>query len=125
MIRPPPRSTRTYTLFPYTTLFRSRGVEHVVVGDHQHPVHHVVDAVVRPAQGQRRVLAEAVLPGQRGAPGLVRLQFGVARAHLAAIERSRGDEVVEVQLPDLAREREAPLVRLARIPAQSTEEHKS
>src|SRR3546814_10786173 len=24
MIRRPPRSTRTYTLFPYTTLFRSR-----------------------------------------------------------------------------------------------------
>src|SRR3546814_10544623 len=24
MIRAPPRSTRTYTLFPYTTLFRSR-----------------------------------------------------------------------------------------------------
>src|SRR3546814_6669401 len=23
MVRPPPRSTRTYTLFPYTTLFRS------------------------------------------------------------------------------------------------------
>src|SRR3546814_4884845 len=23
MLRPPPRSTRTYTLFPYTTLFRS------------------------------------------------------------------------------------------------------
>src|SRR3546814_9416517 len=29
MIRRPPRSTRTYTLFPYTTLFRSRlGVTH-------------------------------------------------------------------------------------------------
>src|SRR3546814_15008241 len=27
MIRRPPRSTRTYTLFPYTTLFRSVGVE--------------------------------------------------------------------------------------------------
>src|SRR3546814_6057249 len=26
MIRPPPRSTRTDTLFPYTTLFRSLGV---------------------------------------------------------------------------------------------------
>src|SRR3546814_3173337 len=26
MIRRPPRSTRTYTLFPYTTLFRSREV---------------------------------------------------------------------------------------------------
>src|SRR3546814_18437345 len=28
MIRRPPRSTRTDTLFPYTTLFRSRIVEH-------------------------------------------------------------------------------------------------
>src|SRR3546814_2218943 len=27
MIRRPPRSTRTDTLFPYTTLFRSQGVE--------------------------------------------------------------------------------------------------
>src|SRR3546814_7716066 len=27
MIRRPPRSTRTDTLFPYTTLFRSRGEE--------------------------------------------------------------------------------------------------
>src|SRR3546814_20299801 len=26
MIRRPPRSTRTDTLFPYTTLFRSRGI---------------------------------------------------------------------------------------------------
>src|SRR3546814_13607891 len=38
MIRLPPRSTRTYTLFPYTTLFRS-----------------VVDLrIVLPHQGQRR-----------------------------------------------------------------------
>src|SRR3546814_5943486 len=28
MIRRPPRSTRTDTLFPYTTLFRSHGLEH-------------------------------------------------------------------------------------------------
>src|SRR3546814_9091874 len=28
MIRRPPRSTRTYTLFPYTTLFRSSGCSH-------------------------------------------------------------------------------------------------
>src|SRR3546814_2504269 len=28
MIRRPPRSTRTDTLFPYTTLFRSRWVRH-------------------------------------------------------------------------------------------------
>src|SRR3546814_5603385 len=30
MIRRPPRSTRTYTLLPYTTLFRSKGREGVV-----------------------------------------------------------------------------------------------
>src|SRR3546814_11251190 len=28
MKRPPPRSTRTHTLFPYTTLFRSHRLEH-------------------------------------------------------------------------------------------------
>src|SRR3546814_11953436 len=28
MIRHPPRSTRTYTLFPYTTLFRSPDADH-------------------------------------------------------------------------------------------------
>src|SRR3546814_11487136 len=35
MIRRPPRSTRTDTLFPYTTLFRSRpavGIDEVVAG---------------------------------------------------------------------------------------------
>src|SRR3546814_7333240 len=31
MIRRPPRSTRTDTLFPYTTLFRSRSVNPVVL----------------------------------------------------------------------------------------------
>src|SRR3546814_16860048 len=29
MIRRPPRSTRTDTLFPYTTLFRSKGTEEI------------------------------------------------------------------------------------------------
>src|SRR3546814_10203115 len=40
MIRRPPRSTRTDTLFPYTTLFRSLVPDDVVVADllqrHQH-----------------------------------------------------------------------------------------
>src|SRR3546814_61454 len=31
MIRRPPRSTRTYTLFPYTTLFRSPGIRYDVI----------------------------------------------------------------------------------------------
>src|SRR3546814_2628535 len=41
MIRPPPRSTRTDTLFPYTTLFRS---QRVVIAD---AVRVVTDAVAR------------------------------------------------------------------------------
>src|SRR3546814_1630525 len=32
MIRRPPRSTRTDTLFPYTTLFRSVGADHRLAG---------------------------------------------------------------------------------------------
>src|SRR3546814_16937311 len=32
LLRPPPRSTRTYTLFPYTTLFRSVLVVAIVWG---------------------------------------------------------------------------------------------
>src|SRR3546814_13421205 len=36
MIRQPPRSTRTDTLFPYTTLFRSRGADQ---GHRQGPGH--------------------------------------------------------------------------------------
>src|SRR3546814_13951518 len=41
MIRRPPRSTRTYTLFPYTTLFRSREplltpTDHLTARDKSH-----------------------------------------------------------------------------------------
>src|SRR3546814_718257 len=38
MIRRPPRSTRTDTLFPYTTLFRSIGFAPVVPGQLLHPL---------------------------------------------------------------------------------------
>src|SRR3546814_8174198 len=47
MIRRPPRSTRTYTLFPYTTLFRSR-----VAQQHRH-CEAVVDGAALPQQLQR------------------------------------------------------------------------
>src|SRR3546814_11081180 len=36
MIRRPPRSTRTDTLFPYTTLFRSAEATHIVSMAHDH-----------------------------------------------------------------------------------------
>src|SRR3546814_7111596 len=49
MIRRPPRSTRTDTLFPYTTLFRSRVLPDRVRHGHRHvrdlPVPHLLHAV--------------------------------------------------------------------------------
>src|SRR3546814_8441618 len=42
MIRRPPRSTRTDTRFPYTTLFRSLGVARLLGGDRQDLI--VIDA---------------------------------------------------------------------------------
>src|SRR3546814_10336379 len=49
MIRRPPRSTRTDTLFPYTTLFRSHGVD--VARRHGH--------VPRPCRGEGENAAAA------------------------------------------------------------------
>src|SRR3546814_6606058 len=62
MILRPPRSTRTYTLFPYTTRFRSphrgRGLRHLVSGS--------ADAVRHSA---RRLLAAAGAGRARGPDG--------------------------------------------------------
>src|SRR3546814_1317931 len=49
MIRRPPRSTRTDTLFPYTTLFRSKGQEGVgreAAGDDRIPERENIDSAV-------------------------------------------------------------------------------
>src|SRR5213080_5546723 len=51
MIRRPPRSTHRYTLFPYTTLFRSAAVEiHLL---HQTGPHEGIQAVVNGGHGDR------------------------------------------------------------------------
>src|SRR3546814_12573153 len=55
MIRRPPRSTRTDTLFPYTTLFRS--------GEFPALEEHVVEAPV--LGGQRRGIAHFAGPGHK------------------------------------------------------------
>src|SRR3546814_13376198 len=59
MIRRPPRSTRTDTLFPYTTLFRSAAKRRDVV----HPMRHPIGTerhgrVVRTAQHEKQALVE-------------------------------------------------------------------
>src|SRR3546814_3191246 len=62
MIRRPPRSTRTDTLFPYTTLFRShRGL--VTPDDFFQPV-----GFRRHGRDERRVLFRQFLREQLGAP---------------------------------------------------------
>src|SRR3546814_9276139 len=43
MIRRPPRSTRTDTLFPYTTLFRSLRAEATIMGTSLHTLVQMVD----------------------------------------------------------------------------------
>src|SRR3546814_999219 len=50
MIRRPPRYTRTDTLFPYTTLFRSLPGVFAHIGPEQRIV---IDVVIIPRQGER------------------------------------------------------------------------
>src|SRR3546814_3298812 len=57
MIRPPPRSTRTDTLFPYTTLFRSEEIPHRLPAHLDTPrcqlALQFLDRAVRPFRHQR------------------------------------------------------------------------
>src|SRR3546814_13039547 len=63
MIRRPPRSTRTDTLFPYTTLFRSAPLQALSlfaglgVLDHLLEQHHVAQALAQPGVGRFAVAA--------------------------------------------------------------------
>src|SRR3546814_2683014 len=73
MIRPPPRSTRTDTLFPYTTLFRST-----------HPL--VVGRNHVPRRVRRRRVANHVLVGGHISPPLA-ARGEVARVALPVLLR--------------------------------------
>src|SRR3546814_7865371 len=84
MFRPPPRSTRTYTLFPYSTLFRSIDadveVQYVDQLAQHRPMHalgvaptHLVPIIARQFQlgagrqlhlGQRDQIVEPCFPGR-------------------------------------------------------------
>src|SRR3546814_3111328 len=60
MIRRPPRSTRTDTLFPYTTLFRSIRFDYVVGGYMRFKVSEIAPAVDRVLGEQLVGLAKAL-----------------------------------------------------------------
>src|SRR3546814_14661602 len=66
MIRRPPRSTRTDTLFPYTTLFRSIAIDNTFLGPlWQKPLQHgaeiVVYSLTKYAGGHSDLVAGGVL----------------------------------------------------------------
>src|SRR3546814_3982758 len=71
MIRRPPRSTRTDTLFPYTTLFRSIRV--LVVDDH-------------------RIFAESLAAALAAEPDVDVSAAGSGPAALRSLERARSEE---------------------------------
>src|SRR3546814_17725150 len=52
MIRRPPRSTRTDTLFPYTTLFRSRGIGSAAMIARMQPTAYLVNTSRGPVVDQ-------------------------------------------------------------------------
>src|SRR3546814_14596178 len=63
MIRRPPRYTRTNTLFPYTTLFRSRRARRRA--PRRDRKRKAGPARLKPMRGERRRWAGSVLPGGR------------------------------------------------------------
>src|SRR3546814_9672701 len=117
MIRRPPRSTRTDTLFPYTTLFRSHERDaHVCRGRVQNQLAAVeLNGFHRPDHGQALCL-EPVIDGvrhvtvdQEGVPSQI---IGGSRCIAAVRHRLRCDD------------RDAIMPDPARIKARS-EEHRS
>src|SRR3546814_2730963 len=105
MIRRPPRSTRTYTLFPYTTLFRSASAPHIAesaaaVGRilaHGDPVYGIntgfgklasvrIDAADLATLQRNIVLSHAAGTGAPSPAPVVRLMMALKLASLARSE---------------------------------------
>src|SRR3546814_16999860 len=114
MIRRPPRSTRTDTLFPYTTLFRSPTVLHAKRREVLLHLEHVLAGVAPGQQHGGRLLclrgkrsdAIALDPADQGrdfgfpVPGKVGDR--VCRRRVAGIEYSAGAVVVGLPVVDVA-----------------------
>src|SRR3546814_3550192 len=89
MIRRPPRSTRTDTLFPYTTLFRSdrghgRGIRLAVGHDAVRPSHRGDGRSRTGVGGTRLIAAPPSVRGSAHAPAVA------VRRHLRRRPRSEG-----------------------------------
>src|SRR3546814_6912453 len=92
MIRRPPRSTRTDTLLPYTTLFRSlhhRGnLFQVLLEDFSLPLGNGLIALDRPLVGSRDRVDIFLL--RRGHGGRVEARHLQVAEHLVQVERGEG-----------------------------------
>src|SRR3546814_13517497 len=66
MIQRPPRSTRTDTLFPYTTLCRSAGAGALCDRHVERPVRAALDSLRREPDGQSRCRPQGALPVRGG-----------------------------------------------------------
>src|SRR3546814_20206791 len=98
MIRRPPRSTRTDTLFPYTTLFKGKGFRSLAQAPRNRRPHGI-------GNGERQLLPKCHLKAVAGAERInVARRLAIGRAHCIAerlrldphifLERSRaGDSV--------------------------------
>src|SRR3546814_3913307 len=109
IIRRPPRSTRTDTLFPYTTLFRSWDIDHGLLGDvdpgvaRTVPVQPLADndegalGTDRPLLGRLAEIGEGTVVGRLAGDGVdalvvgdeLAVEIGVIRALEAALEVGR------------------------------------
>src|SRR3546814_8323593 len=77
MIRRPPRSTRTDTLFPYTTLFRSL----TQVADPEIPVLSIVDlGLVRDVAFEDQTCVVTITPTYSGCPAMLVIEADIVKA---------------------------------------------
>src|SRR3546814_15114172 len=105
MIRRPPRSTRTDTLFPYTTLFRSLGVQAIARGRVARTAIAVLRQVEAEAERFEQVALEAAQRPRQGDA------FAQAFAHLSVDSVQPGVRVLARRQPPrqfAARERGTP-----------------
>src|SRR3546814_21066658 len=104
--RRPPRSTRTDTLFPYTTLFRSVDADRRSVGE-DNPLPHDERAalperdVAIVAADQRRALRDQQRPPRHTIIDILRDLRGdqPRAARIEARDQARGDDAARVQGP--------------------------
>src|SRR3546814_12985422 len=103
MRRPPPRSTRTYTLFPYTRLFRAShdAARQVIVTPRYLRQEEAMDTHVSPRRGNKLLRADRAYRSGGGLAWLLaRAPAGVFHRMLDRIDAGLALGPIEGHLPD-------------------------